>query len=257
MLKHRFFFALHALLLLIFISGSANGQETETDVSSDSSTAMNVLQQMGDYLKSAEQFHFHAEVTVDKVRNSGQKLQFERTLDAYVRRPNKIRVNVLTELGPVRFSHDGKKITLFTLYDDAYATSEAPAAIDEALDFAVEKFGIPILMADFLFSDPYRVLTENVVTAYYVGIDRVRGKECHHLAFTQETIDWQIWIDAGETALPQKLVITYKQEPGQPQFSGVFTEWNLSSQLPDLFFTFKAPAGANEFQFFSEITLFK
>ena len=43
---------------------------------------------------------------------------------------------------------------------------------------------------------------------------------CHHLAFEQATIDWQLWIDAGKDPLPRKLVITYKTEDEVPQVHG-------------------------------------
>jgi hypothetical protein len=78
----------------------------------------------------------------------------------------------------------------------------------------------------------------------YVGIHEVAGVSCHHLAFEQATIDWQIWIDAGEKALPRKLVITYKTEDEVPQYTVTIRKWNLQATLPDALFAFTPPQGA-------------
>ena len=73
-------------------------------------------------------------------------------------------------------------------------------------------------LADLLYGDPYAVLTEDVTYSKYLGLHRAAGVLCHHLVFAQPTIEWQIWIDAGEQPLPRQLAITYVREPGEPQY---------------------------------------
>ena len=101
-------------------------------------------------------------------------------------------------------------------------------------------------LVDLLYSDPYAVLIEGVTYGRYLGIHQAAGVACHHLAFSQDTIEWQIWIDAGEKPLPRKLVISYVQEPGEPQYSAVIRRWNLESSVPEGLFTFEAPEGAQK-----------
>ena len=50
-------------------------------------------QQACDLLKSAQQFSFKAEVTDDRVYTGGKKLQFAFDLEAFVQRPDKLRIN--------------------------------------------------------------------------------------------------------------------------------------------------------------------
>ncbi len=85
---------------------------------------------------------------------------------------------------------------------------------------------------------------EGVTYGRYLGLHQAAGVACHHLAFSQPTIEWQIWIDAGDKPLPRKLVISYVQEPGEPQYSAVIRRWNLESKVPEGLFTFEAPEGA-------------
>ena len=56
------------------------------------------------------------------------------------------------------------------------------------------------------------------------------GADTDHYAFRQGDVDWQIWIERGERPLPRKLVITTREEVGQPQYSAELT-WNLNPQV--------------------------
>ena len=82
------------------------------------------------------------------------------------------------------------------------------------------------------------------MTGEYLGIHLAAGVPCHHLAFSQEAIDWQIWIDAGPQPLPRKIVISYAGEPGAPQYTATIRRWNLDPAFPEDLFRFEAPEGA-------------
>jgi hypothetical protein len=69
------------------------------------------------------------------------------------------------------------------------------------------------------------------------------------LSFEQESIDWQLWIDAGEKPLPRKLVIAYKTEDEVPQYSVIMGKWNLNADVPDELFVFEPPEGAERIEF--------
>ena len=111
---------------------------------------------------------------------------------------------------------------------------ELIAAMDERERLRKYRLGPHLLQA----------LTENVQAGTYLGVRSIGGRPCHHLLFTQEEVDWQVWVDAGESPLPRKLVITRKKEPGQPQFSAELSGWDLAPALTETSFDFKAPAGA-------------
>jgi hypothetical protein len=204
---------------------------------------------MGDYLKNTEQLSVRAEIQEDIVLPSGQKLQFERSVTAMAHRPNKFRGTSEGYGGRKDIWYNGEHITLFLGDKNLYAQAEAPGVIDEALDFAIEKYGLTMPLADLLVSEPYESAAKNIRSAAYLGMDSVRQRPCHHLAFRQDSIDWQIWVEVGETLLPRKLLITYKTLEGQPQFTAVFTEWSLPPRLPDLLFEFTPPEGVEKVEF--------
>jgi hypothetical protein len=205
-----------------------------------------ILRQMSEYLAGAEQFTYHADHSFDVVLETGQKLMYTASSEASVRRPDRFQVNIKGDLRNLRFWYDGKTVTLFEPKLNFYAITEAPPHIDAALDHAAAEFGITAPAADLVLSDPYAALIGKVQSGFYAGLHEIFGVKCHHLAFTQEDIDWQIWIEDGRMVVPRMLVLTYKKVEGSPQYTAVISDWNLTPRLPDSLFTFLAPEGAQQ-----------
>ena len=59
-----------------------------------------------------------------------------------------------------------------------------------------------------------------------------------------DDVDWQIWIDAGELAVPRRMVINYKNQPGYPRYAAALNYWRLSTDIPQSTFVFNKPEGA-------------
>jgi hypothetical protein len=58
-----------------------------------------------------------------------------------------------------------------------------------------------------------------------------------------------LWVEKNATAIPHRLVVTYRALPGQPTFIAEFTNWNSQAQPSDAVFTFRAPADAKRIEF--------
>ena len=100
-------------------------------------------------------------------------------------------------------------------------------------------------MSDLIYSNAYERLTSGVISGFYAGLHKVAGVPCHHLAFRQKDLEWQIWIEDGPTPLPRKFLINDKKAKGL-QFTALFTKWNTSPQLEDSVFTFVPPEKAEK-----------
>jgi hypothetical protein len=202
------------------------------------------LRSMSKALGSAEALSFQAEGVMDETLETGQLSQFSRRSRILISRPNKL--HAVTEGDDVSREvwYDGKTVTVLDVSAKTYAVIQAPRSIGKTVDHMIDTYGLTMPLADLLFVDTYGSLTANVVTGVYLGKHSVGETPCHHLAFRQETIDWQIWIEAGKTPVPRKLVITYKLEPGHPQFVGTMDEWDLSPKPSGNEFEFRPPVGA-------------
>jgi len=48
--------------------------------------------------------------------------------------------------------------------------------------------------------------------------------------------------------VPRRLIVTYRDLPGQPNFIAEFSDWNLNAHPSDADFTFQAPPDAEQVQ---------
>jgi hypothetical protein len=144
---------------------------------------------------------------------------------------------------------DGRSCTFHDRVDEVYAVTKVPPGLDSAIDAVFETYGFSVPIADLVYADPYRTLIEGVEAGFLVGLHRVDGVSCHHLAFSQETIDWQIWIEDGPVPVPRKLPITYKESPDSPQYVATLSNWSFQPRLSGHYFDFHPPAGADETEF--------
>jgi hypothetical protein len=167
--------------------------------------AEELVRKMSDLLANAKSFALEAEDAYDEVPDDLPRTQLENRRYVALKRPDRLAGDATRDAINRSFWYDRKTLSLRDKEHHAYARVEVPATIDEALDAVFEAAGAVIPLADFLYSDVYVRLKESVQRGVYLRIHNVSEFPCHHLAFEQESIDWQIWIDAGDIPLPRKL----------------------------------------------------
>jgi hypothetical protein len=206
---------------------------------------LQILKKMCDYLKGLQQFSVQAEITEDVLLTSGQRIQYARSVEASVRRPDRFRAESVGDTENRLLIYDGKTITLLDRSKNFYTIITAPPEIDAALEYGIQAFNLRAPLADLIYTKAYEYLTAGVFSGFYAGLSKVQGVPCHHLAFRQKDIDWQIWIENSPTPVPRKFLITDKKAQGL-QFTAVFTKWNTSPQFAEGLFTFVAPEKAEK-----------
>jgi len=211
--------------------------------------ATKYLKAMSDYLAGLKTFSFQVEEFFDDVQDDGLKLQFSNQRQMTVSRPNKVFGQAVGDTTDSQFFYDGTTVTAYDRKHKTYATEKVPDTIDAMLDDLHERFGIDRPLVDFIYSDPYKVLTEHTQTGTYVGLHHVGKTKCHHLAFRQKVLDWQIWIDAGNEPLPRKFLITFKRQVNEPQYLALMHRWDVNPALTDEQFTFQPPPNVRKVEF--------
>jgi hypothetical protein len=203
-----------------------------------------LMKAMSTLLAKTPRLAVEAEETLDEVYAGAPRIQLTNVRRAAIQRPARFASDATGDTLNRSSWYDGKTVTALQKDDNTYLTVEMPATIDATLDKLADDYGIVVPLSDFLYADPYATLMEGVLYGEYRGIHQAAGVPCHHLAFSQEDIDWQLWIDAGPQPLPRKLVITYAEEPGAPQYTAVFKRWNLEPKFTEELFHFVPPEGA-------------
>lgn len=225
------------------------GLLTMTPAHAIDANADRILRAMGEYLKTANEFSFQANISYDGTHSTGEKVKYGGRSQVSVRRPNRLHVAYDGDEHRRQVFYDGSTVTLYDMLKDLYAVTPVPGEIDGALDTVFEKFGLTVPVADFVYADPHAVLTEDAEYAYVIGEHRCGDARCHHVLVTQEIIDWQVWIEMGPRPVPRRLVITYKDQPGSPQYEADLSGWNFQPRLSEHAFAFNPPDGASEIEF--------
>ena len=117
-----------------------------------------LLKQMADYIGSAQQFTFHADISFDHVLPSGQKLQYMASEDVALKRPDGLYVEWSGDLGQRQFWYDGKSVALYDPGTGFYGSDSAPANMDSMLDKVEAVLGFSPPLVDLMYTDPYRAV---------------------------------------------------------------------------------------------------
>ena len=134
-----------------------------------------------------------------------------------------------------------------------YDATRQPGDIDSSLEFLAKQVAIPRQLRNFFSNDLTASLGSAVKSGYYDGKSKISGVMCDHLALRGEKEDVQVWIARGDEPVPRRIVISYREIEGQPQFWAQFIEWDFSPDLSDTTFTFSPPEGAKRIRIFSDV----
>ena len=208
--------------------------------------ALEATQSMIDFLEGLKSFSLAAERALDVVQDNGQKLQFSARFTVDVRRPDRLHVKRQQDDGSgATMWYDGKSLAIQPDQSSYYGRVDAPATIDETLDFLETRLETPMPMVDLVYND-LTPLMEAIISTEYIGDAVLGDTPVRHIAYRGESVDWQLWIQSEGDPLPRKLVITYRDREGMPQISAFFHHWKANPELADSVFEFEPPAGAEQ-----------
>ena len=232
----------HALAaVLCFGALSSGALAGEGSFSRD---ADELLRSSCEHLAGLTAFSLNADIDGEITTQQGEKLQFSSHADVAIQRPDRFHMTKRSRFASIEYLFDGKQVTIHGKRAGVHAQFAAPGTIDGAISEVEMTTGLSAPAADLLFSDPYSVLSNGVLSSQYLGVDYVHGVECHHLAFREAEVDWQLWVQADGEPLPLKYVITSKWVFGAPQYAVVLRGWNTRPQFSRREFEFSPPAGS-------------
>ena len=198
------------------------------------------LMDMAVKLADTKQFTVDISMTYDVLQESGQIIEFGEVRTLQISRPDYLRVDAQQSDGDSGgLIFDGKTITQFSDTHNVYSQIDRPGHLDGAIRYAVGELGVRFPLARMLvtsFPEEMRRLTNGVD---FVEQNTLGPASTDHIAGRTDDLDYQVWI--REDNFPTRIILTYKNAPGQPQFRADFSNWNTSPSLKRGSFTFTAP----------------
>lgn len=212
--------------------------------------AADVVERMARHLAALQTFAVDVRAGYDVVQASGQKIEFGETRHILVARPDRLRVEEIASSGERDLAvFDGKQLSVFNADAAVYAQAPQPGPLDDALVYFVRDLRMRMPLAWFLTTRLPAELPNRVKTIDYVEETDALGVPAHHVAGRTESVDFQLWIATGDRPLPLRIVLTYVNAPGQPQYWANLANWTTTPKIGESTFRFTPPAGARRITF--------
>ncbi|MGL5032552.1 MAG: DUF2092 domain-containing protein, partial [Microcystaceae cyanobacterium] len=201
-------------------------------------TTEQLVNEVCDFIQSQKGFSVEMAINYDQMLEIGSKVQYSASQKLLVEKPNRLRSDYVGDERTTSFYYDGKNFTLHAPNLGFYNTKPAPANLDGVLDQIESKYGITLPMSNLFASNPCADLKAQTQGSFFVGNDLVGNEETYHILLQGKDRDFQLWISQGQPPLLKKAMITYKDLPGQPQYTAILSNWNFQPKLPTDAFTF-------------------
>lgn len=225
-------------------------EKQQAGIGSDAVAALNSMSKT----LQAKQFSFQAHTFRAYAGPNGELLHIAHSYKTILSRPDHISIDIIGDDGASKLLYDGKSLTIYIAAAKKYASLPITGDIDKALDEAQERSGIDFPLADLLSSDPGDSLLADVTSGGQVGTSTIDGMTCRHFFFVQasEDLEWELWLEDNDRALPRRVIVTYRSLPGRPIFIAELSNWDFSAPIADSAFAFEPPAGATQVEFVSK-----
>ncbi|HZW33807.1 MAG TPA: DUF2092 domain-containing protein [Isosphaeraceae bacterium] len=217
-------------------------------------TAEAVLRQTTDFYKKVKSFA----VDVERTQKMGA-ITMKTTIAIAVQRPNRFAIRTKGG-GPAGIDvvSDGKTLCVSITPLQKYTEGEAPDSVEGlGNDPIVQGILQGLMIGELCADDPYAKLMEGVKTATNAGQETLDGVKTHHLKFTQDQFDWEMWIAASGEPLIRRIVVDLTKglanSPLAQQFKNQkldltqdFKDWRIDQSVDEKSFAFEPPKGAQK-----------
>ena len=174
--------------------------------------ALQILKAMSDYLPAQKTISSAFDSALEAMTPQGEKIQFNSSGTLLLQRPNEIRLTRTGGYADVELLLDGKTATLYGKNLNSYVQLDGISSVDQLIDTLRDR-GMSIPGADLLLGNVYDTLSADVIEAKHIGRGVIDGVECEHLAFRNQDVDWQLWVQVGAKPIPLQ-ICDYQQGCG-------------------------------------------
>ena len=220
-------------------------------------TAEAILRRTTDFYKKAKS----AEVEVDQAQKIGDQA-LKSTCTLVVQRPNRFAIRVKSDLMGMTVVSDGKTLSVLIPPLQKYTQTKAPDTLEIVLGDPIVQSSLQGMMVTELFAaDPYAKFMEGVKTATLAGQETIDGTKTHHLKFTQDQFDWEMWVAIDGDPVVRRVALDLSKAlakmPGQfknqnmkMELIQTFKDWRIDREIDKEAFVFQPPKDAQKVEDF-------
>ena len=193
--------------------------------------AMDLLKATSARLAAAKTMSFTATVGYEFPSKLGPPILYTSRYDVTMQRPDKLRIKMLGDGPTSEFYYDGKTMMAFAPVENLVAVADAPPTVDGALFAAYNQASTFFPFTDLLLTDPYKVMTDGAILAFYIGPSGVvGGTKTEMVAWANKDVFLQIWIGVDDM-LPRRIRAIYAADPLQLRNELELSNWQIDAPI--------------------------
>jgi hypothetical protein len=185
-----------------------------------------ICKKVGDLYKNAKTLRTEGTI-VTKIVNDGQKREITVTAVYEIERPNRLsfksQVNGDAKKGPDVIC-DGKTLTVYRKAIQKYVQEDAPKDVSGLRDKSCS----------------------------YVGMDKVDGTPAHHMKFSQDQFDWEMWVASEGKPFVLRMKQSVDGGNGKATTTETYKNSTVDATAAKGAFTFTPPKDATKVDEFKE-----
>src|SRR5450432_2836959 len=232
-------------LFSVFICIATTTQVTAQRMNIDT-IAVAILDRMSAMIGSLSSCHFTVKSNYDIRSQHLGLVKHGEEEQLYMQGPNKLLIRSQGDRGERSIYYNGETLTYYSMENNQFATIPLSVSIVEMIDTVNKLYGIEFPASDFFYPTFVDDLLSESKNLIYLGMTKVDGKDCFHIAGTAADKTFQFWISDDALTLPLKMVIVYTNRDTNPQYEAVLSDWQINPVLPAALFEFMAPPKARK-----------
>lgn len=229
------------VLTLLFVGRSAAQTKNQPQVRRIDTVAVAILDKMSAVIGDLSSCSVTIKSNYDITSKELGLIKHSDEQQLFVHGSDKMLVKSDGDRGSRDFYFDGTKLSYYSLDKNQYGQIDASMSLVEMIDTVSKLYGIEFPAADFLYPSFVDDILSESKELIYLGLTKVDGKECYHIAGRASDKTFQFWISNDAYTLPLKMVIVYTNQEMNPQYEAVLSDWQVNPNLPDALFTFTIP----------------
>ncbi|HET6999992.1 MAG TPA: DUF2092 domain-containing protein [Puia sp.] len=232
---------LFSVFLCLAAAGGVSAQKTNIDT-----IAVAILDRMTAMIGSLSSCHYMVRSNYDIRSEHLGLVKHGDDEQIYMQGPNKLLIRSQGDRGARSLYYDGETLSYYSLENNQFASIPLTAPIVDMIDTVNKLYGIEFPASDFFYPTFVDDLLSESRSIIYLGMTKVEGKDCYHIAGTTPEMTYQFWISDDALTLPMKMVIVYTSRDMNPQYEATLSDWQVNPVLPLSLFEFMAPPKARK-----------
>jgi len=233
-------------LLILLISGAISAGPLQAQTRRIDTVAVSILDKMSAMIGELSSCSVNIRSNYDVNSKELGLIKHSDEQQLYLHGPNQLLLKSEGDQGSRDFYFDGKTLSYYSMDKNQYGQIDAPVNVIEMIDTVNKLYGIEFPAADFFYPTFVDDILADSKTVVYLGLTKVDGRECYHIAGATADRTYQFWIADDAFTLPLKMVIVYTSKEMHPQYEATLSGWQVNPSLPDALFAFTVPHRARK-----------